>query len=96
MSTTAGELSSQAEHLQHAVEFFKIEGNGRGSVKNKEVREMYTPQSGTTKEPGLSRIAFRPVKAITAKIASSFKRSGVVPDMGNGGRDAHDDEFKKF
>ena len=96
MSTTAGELSSQAEHLQHAVEFFKIEGNGRGPVKNAEVSEMYTPQSGMTEGPGLSRMAFRHVKAITAKVVSFFKRSDASMDMGNGGRDADDDEFERF
>jgi methyl-accepting chemotaxis protein len=96
MSSTAGELSSQAEHMQEAVEFFKIEGNGTGSTRNTETSETHHRPYMTTKGMKPSPKAFKPVKAITAKFASSLKKSGVALDMGNGGRDVQDDEFEKF
>jgi hypothetical protein len=49
MSSTAEELSAQAEHLQSAVEFFKVDGNEtrrRAVVKIRPVRqEVFTNYS---------------------------------------------------
>ncbi len=96
MSATAEELSSQAEHLQVAIEFFKLKDNDDGSPGE------VAPQKLSPEIPRKRRFARLPEKRKQLKkgfdntTAVALKKSGIALDMGNGGRDAGDDEFEKF
>jgi methyl-accepting chemotaxis protein len=86
MSSTAEELSSQAEHLQSAVEFFKI---GESERKHAARVERVMPKVQKTKFAHLPHTAM-------AGAEKSTKPAGVAIDMGNGGRDDDDSEFERF
>jgi methyl-accepting chemotaxis protein len=93
MSSTAEELSSQSEHLQSAVEFFRVGGNpGTETV----VTEVSPKGVRRAKFAGLRHEGQKAHKAMTAVSENTVKKGGVVLDMGDGGRDARDDEFERF
>jgi methyl-accepting chemotaxis protein len=91
MSSTAEELASQAEHLQSTIEFFKVGDNG-GSGRIRATRNV----SLKTKVAHLDREGVNARRPFAAAPAGGAKKTGVVLDMGDGGRDAEDDEFEKF
>jgi methyl-accepting chemotaxis protein len=96
ISSTAEELSSQAEQLLSIIEFFKIADNVNGPKRKPAVPEAHIPKFDITKGPDVSHEASKPLRAITTKTVSALRKAGVALDMGNGGRDAEDDEFKRF
>jgi methyl-accepting chemotaxis protein len=89
MSSTAEELAAQAEHLQSVMEFFKVEDNGRKRITEGKI-------SRQTKVAHIGHDGPKKVQWAPAKPESSGKKAGVALDMGNGGRDAEDDEFERF
>ncbi len=96
ISATAEELSSQAEYLQSVIEFFKIKDGDRRSA-----RRMAVPHTETRaiKRPTIAHLSddrTLPKKAFAISGALGMRKSGIALDMGNGGRDADDDEFEKF
>ncbi len=93
MSSTAEELASQSEHLQSAVEFFKVaDDSGTGTV----VTESAPKAVHRAKFARFRHAGEKAQRAMAARVETVAKRAGVVLDMGNGGRDAADDEFEKF
>ncbi|MDA8432309.1 MAG: methyl-accepting chemotaxis protein [Nitrospiraceae bacterium] len=89
MSSTAEELASQAEHLQNVIEFFKVGENGKKRVAAERV--SYTGK--------VSRISHHPARKTfvpAAKVELASRKAGVALDMGDGSRDAEDDEFERF
>jgi methyl-accepting chemotaxis protein len=94
MSSTAEELSSQAEHLQGIMEFFKVDGAnaGSGTVKRAfqkaKVAHLEAPRTPAARRASLH--------AAPGSGAGRTKTGGVALDMGKGGRDAEDAEFEKY
>jgi methyl-accepting chemotaxis protein len=95
MSSIAEELASQAEQLQSTIEFFKVGDNGgsRRIVTTKEIRKI--PQK--TNVTHIPREKMQPQGLVAAaKSQNAVKKTGVVLNMGDGGRDAEDDGFERF
>lgn len=91
MSSTAEELASQAEQLQSTIEFFKMGDNGGG---RKVMTKRTAPQ--TFRQTKFAHIPQAGKKTLMAKAGSGVKGTGVLLDMGDGGRDKEDEEFEKF
>ena len=94
MSSTAEELASQSEHLQGTIEFFRVGGNddtrsiamtGAGPKAYRMAKFGHLPHEGQKAQ-----------RTVTVGAETVVKKTGVALDMGNGGRDAEDDEFEKF
>lgn len=81
MASTSEELSSQAEQLSDAVSFFKID-----------LVHARTPAQTQSRQPirqaRTTRTAVVPVKRVSG--------GGIQIQLGQGGRDSHDDEFERF
>ncbi len=88
MSSTAEELASQAEHLQSVIEFFKVGGNGRKRFGAERV--SYRGKVAHIGHEGAKRAQ------MSVKTETTGKKAGVALEMGDGGRDAEDDEFERF
>jgi len=96
MSSTAEELSSQAEHLQSAVEFFKVQAADDGSAREKNPQKI-SPEMLKKRDLHSCQMTGHCRKRLFAVSgALGLRKSGVALDMGNGDRDADDDEFEKF
>ena len=91
MSSTAEELASQAEHLQSVIEFFKVGGAARRRVT---AYEHAAPM--VAHKTKLAHIAHQGMKQAKAAAARPAAQKGFALDMGNGDRDAEDNEFEKF
>ncbi|HAM53441.1 MAG TPA: methyl-accepting chemotaxis protein [Nitrospiraceae bacterium] len=94
MSSTAEELASQAEHLQSIVEFFKVSDNGgpRKTTAAPAVPKVFH-------KTDVAHLAFgggKTQRTLTPNPETPVRRTGVAFEMGNGGKDAEDDEFEKF
>jgi methyl-accepting chemotaxis protein len=89
MSSTAEELASQAEHLQSVIEFFKVGGNGKKRIAQERI-------SHRTKVAHIGHEAAKKPQLAAAKQEAVGKKAGIALDMGDGGRDAEDDEFERF
>ena len=96
ISSTAEELSSQAEQLMSIIEFFKIAEHGNGTKRKPAIPETHIQKFGMTKGPDESHEPSKTSKAISTKTVSALRKAGVALNMGNGGKDAEDDEFKRF
>ncbi len=97
MASTSEELSSQAEQLQHAIAFFRVNGNGTSAEKalKKTVKaEVKKNVTQITNEK-----ANEPALAVACR--QSGKTKGIMLDLshGNGhgnGSDKLDGEFENF
>ncbi|HAM53442.1 MAG TPA: hypothetical protein DCP92_23135 [Nitrospiraceae bacterium] len=94
MSSTAEELASQAEHLQGTMAFFNVNTND-GSKKSMAVRTI--PKVFPRTDGGhVASGGGKTQRTLTPKPGIPVRRTGVALEMGNGGKDAEDEEFEKF
>jgi methyl-accepting chemotaxis protein len=91
MSSTSEELAAQAENLQSSIEFFKVGGTEGKRITA--VQHAAPMVAHKTKFAHISHQGMKQAKVSTAKPAA---QKGFVLDMGNGGKDAEDNEFEKF
>lgn len=94
MASTAEELSSQAEQLQAAIGFFKLDSSKTATAgKAKPAARPVTAVKSKTAEPKATEDQ-HPV------IARSVKPAGKAIDLGNGhgngNGDAYDKEFTNY
>jgi len=94
MSSTSEELSSQAEHLQSTIEFFRVDDKSRGAAR----RAVFTPAAQRSSQK--IKVAHVHQAATQAgkfpRPGLPVKPAGVALNMGDSGKDAHDDEFERF
>jgi len=91
ISSTAEELSMKANELLKTISFFKIDMN---ETRNRAVRIERVMPKQKTKAAHLPH-GGRPHNSIAGSDRSA-RPLGVALDMGNGGKDADDDEFERF
>ncbi|MEK6790950.1 MAG: MCP four helix bundle domain-containing protein [Deltaproteobacteria bacterium] len=91
LSSTSEELSSQALQLQHTIDFFKLRDTGarktafvaRPAAKAQRAQAGHLPHAQAKGQH-------------KAMHASAPAPGGVALDMGQHGKDEHDNEFEKF
>jgi methyl-accepting chemotaxis protein len=92
MSSTSEELAAQAENLQSSIEFFKV---GGAQKKRAAQLERTAPIiAHRTRFAHIPNQSFRQPNAALEKPVMAQK--GFALDMGDGGKDAEDNEFEKF
>jgi methyl-accepting chemotaxis protein len=92
MSSTSEELAAQAENLQSSIEFFKV---GGAQKKRAAQLERTAPIiAHRTRFAHIPNQSFRQPNAALEKPVMAKK--GFALDMGDGGKDAEDNEFEKF
>jgi methyl-accepting chemotaxis protein len=91
MSSTAEELASQAEQLQDTIGFFKT-GN-EGQSKRKRTAASQSQHHATAH---VTHEKSKVPQVITHETTEIEKHSGIAIDMGTGGKDSDDEEFKKY
>lgn len=96
ISSTAEELASQADQLMSIMEFFKLNGSESNPKREPVAPETQNSHLTIAKGPDLSHGTSRFVKALKQNTVATLKKKGIFLDMGNGGKDAEDDEFKRF
>ncbi|MGO9014490.1 MAG: methyl-accepting chemotaxis protein [Dissulfurispiraceae bacterium] len=97
MASTSEELSSQAEQLQHAISFFRVNGNGASAEKA--VRKTVKAVVKTNVSHMSDQKTSAPELVMTGR--QPGKAKGIALDMGHGnghgnGSDKLDDEFERF
>ena len=97
MASTSEELSSQAEQLQHAMAFFRVDGNGAPSEKA--VRKTVKAEVKTNVAHITDQRTNGPALATTGR--EPRKAKGVALDLGHGNghgnvSDKLDGEFERF
>jgi len=97
MASTSEELSSQAEQLQHAISFFRVDGNGASSEKA--VKKTVKAAVKTN----IAHIAHEKTNGPALAMAGRQpgKSKGITLDLGHGnghgnGSDKLDGEFERF
>ncbi len=94
MASTSEELSSQAEQLQHAISFFRVDGEGV-SAEGASVRRTTKPAP----KMNVAHINNRKTPALAGR--EQGKAKGVALDLSNGnghgnGSDRLDNDFERF
>jgi methyl-accepting chemotaxis protein len=93
MASTAEELASQSEHLQDIMRFFKVTNNGKTREGSQEIIAPNIPL-----KTEMVHTVGTGTKTLKRTVSNSAvkKHAGVSLNMGNGGRDAEDDNFERY